>query len=784
MNIGAGQEDPAREYSAREEQVRKASVFTAAAIALVTVLVLSTGALAGYPWVDMGGGMSGYEIEALCMDRVRNILYVGTDSGVFRCANPDSSSRVWSPINAGLGNTSVHALAYDQGANILYAGTEDDVWRRPGPHQAGLWADIGGPMGDITVPALAYDEDSDMLFAGTNGGANPGVWRLSQPANHSNWFRDNGSPVGWINKLLVYDGMLLMGLPGHQGIRRCDDPTATLPLAWKDIGGGASQLGSATVNGFVVDEEKGIAYVIEEDGTRHRVWRSKNPLAGSGVSWTSLSWPGSGGSLSHLALDTAKNVLYASSLNGVLRCDTPDGTPGWSDTGGLENQGPMVYDDDRQLLYVGGNYEGVFYAELPSPAWYLAEGSTAWGFSTYITIQNPNSSAVDVSITYNTAGGPVSGGAHALPASSQTTVNPADVLGEQDFSTRVMCTDGKTVAVDRTMTWTGEGAASEEAHAAVGVTSPATTWYLPEGSSKWGFECWLLIQNPNSSKATCDITYMIENGTPVTVTKEVAAGERSTFFMADDIGSEDASIKVESDIPVIPERAMYRNNRRAGHDSTGTTTPAKEYFLAEGATGYNVGYITYVLVQNPQGTATDVEVDYLTGSGPVEGPRFEMPANSRKTIRVNDQLPPDTDVSTMVTGSAPIIAERAMYWDNGTGEAGHDSIGMEDSHTVFYLPDGQTSNGRETWTLVQNPNSVDVTVRVTYMTETGAGNVTFDETVSARSRKTFDMSERLAGARAAVKVESRTAGRKIMVERAMYWNSRGAGTNTVGGYAD
>ncbi|MBN1288833.1 MAG: hypothetical protein JXA49_04260 [Actinobacteria bacterium] len=29
-----------------------------------------------------------------------------------------------------------------------------------------------------------------------------------------------------------------------------------------------------------------------------------------------------------------------------------------------------------------------------------------------------------------------------------------------------------------------------------------------------------------------------------------------------------------------------------------------------------------------------------------------------------------------------------------------------------------------------------------------------------------------------------TAGRKIMVERAMYWNGRGAGTDTTGGYSD
>ena len=38
--------------------------------------------------------------------------------------------------------------------------------------------------------------------------------------------------------------------------------------------------------------------------------------------------------------------------------------------------------------------------------WYLAEGTTAWGFDTYITIENPNASAVPRDITYMTAGRP------------------------------------------------------------------------------------------------------------------------------------------------------------------------------------------------------------------------------------------------------------------------------------------------------------------------------------------------------------------------------------------
>ncbi len=29
-----------------------------------------------------------------------------------------------------------------------------------------------------------------------------------------------------------------------------------------------------------------------------------------------------------------------------------------------------------------------------------------------------------------------------------------------------------------------------------------------------------------------------------------------------------------------------------------------------------------------------------------------------------------------------------------------------------------------------------------------------------------------------------STGKKVMVERAMYWNNRGAGTDTIGGYSD
>src|SRR5665647_446168 len=217
-------------------------------------------------------------------------------------------------------------------------------------------------------------------------------------------------------------------------------------------------------------------------------------------------------------------------------------------------------------------------------------------------------------------------------------------------------------------------------------------------------------------------------------------------------------------------------------DSIGTITSANDYFLAEGSTAW--GFTTWVLIQNPTTTPSDVTITYMTPQGAKAQPSFTLPGNSRKTIKVNDMAGmANTDFCTQVHGAKPIIAERSMYWDNGTGEACHDSIGMDQAHTTFYLPDGQTSGGYETWTLVQNPNASAVSVEVSYL-KAGGGVESLTDTIPANSRKTFKMADKIPSNRASIMITSRTPGKKIMVERAMYWNNKGAGTETIGGFSD
>jgi hypothetical protein len=439
------------------------------------------------------------------------------------------------------------------------------------------------------------------------------------------------------------------------------------------------------------------------------------------------------------------------------------------------------------------------------PTWYLPEGSTAWGFQSVINIVNPNDQDLNAKVTYMLADGATRQLDVGLPKSSKVILDPALTVGTTDFSTRVECVQGKTIAVDRTMQWdtgavTGAGATGAGkaigAHNSIGVYAPSNNWFLPEGSSNWDLETWLLIQNPSDVEASCDVTYMIEGIGPKTINHKVPAHSRASFKMENEIGKADASIQVESNVGVISERALYthwtapsgQEMRREGHDSVGATQPAKDFYLAEGSTAW--GFMTYVLVQNPNAVTANVTLAFMSTKGPEKYTSFTIPANSRKTVRVNDEYG-DNDFSTRVHADRPIVAERAMYWleDEADGLATHDSIGTSSAHTSWYLPDGNINggvNGTETFTLVQNPNGEKVDVRISYLNMGGKDNVVFSDTLPANSRKTYNMADKYPGgtASASIVVECLTPGKKIIVERSMYKDARWSGTDTIGGFSD
>jgi len=145
-------------------------------------------------------------------------------------------------------------------------------------------------------------------------------------------------------------------------------------------------------------------------------------------------------------------------------------------------------------------------------------------------------------------------------------------------------------------------------------------------------------------------------------------------------------------------------------------------------------------------------------------------------VNVGNLCPDTWDVSTKVESNIPVIAERSMYW--GGRAEGHDSVGVTSTSNTWYLAEGSTAGGFETWVLVQNPNSTPVRVTLTFMTEEGEKSGPENVEIPANGRKSFNVKDYLPDTWSVSTKVSATGG--IIVERSMYWNNRTGGHEAAG----
>jgi hypothetical protein len=410
----------------------------------------------------------------------------------------------------------------------------------------------------------------------------------------------------------------------------------------------------------------------------------------------------------------------------------------------------------------------------PDPAgsnlWYLAEGFTGAGFSTFILIQNPNGTDANVDVTYLLEGGSPINTQHLVPANSRYTIaaqDPLEVGLDQAFSTVVSA--DQPVIVERAMYFANGG------HNTIGVTSPTSTWHLAEGYTGSGFSTFILIQNPNGTDANVDVTYLLEGGSPINTQHLVPANSRYTIAAQDpaEVGLDQAfSTTVSADQPVIVERAMYFAD--GGHNTIGVTAPTTIWYLAEGYTG--AGFSTFILIQNPNGTDANVDVTYLLEGGSPINTQHLVPANSRYTIAAQDpsEVGMDQAFSTTVSADQPVIVERAMYFGNG----GHNTIGVTAPTTNWYLAEGYTGAGFSTFILVQNPNGTDASVGVTYLLQ-GGSPISTQHLVPANSRYTIAAQDPAEVGLDQAFSTIVSSDQPVIVERAMYFASGGHNTIAV-----
>lgn len=427
---------------------------------------------------------------------------------------------------------------------------------------------------------------------------------------------------------------------------------------------------------------------------------------------------------------------------------------------------------------------------VPNGSWFFAEGvasSDGLLFDTKYVLVNEGDQEVSVRGYFSKDDGTTTEKTYLLGAQTRRTLSLKTEVGNGAYAAVMQSlTPGRQVYASREVVWGsgGYGSTSE-----VATPAASQTWYFAEGSRRFEFfQNFFSLFNPGATSAHVTLTFFKPDGSQPTATAVVGPQSRFTFWanVLASLANSDFSLRIDSDLPIVAERAMYwGNNFEGGHDSVGTPSGSNTWYFAEGAAA--PGFETYYTILNPQPSPIAVDITYYLDSSLGNAPivkSYTVPANARYTVQLNAALGNIGGCSTRISSrnGEMIVAERSIYWGRSQfGIDGTNAVGAKAAALKWHVPEGSFEAGVDGFLLMANPNSSDVSVNVVLYTENGE-RFTEAKNIPAGTRKTLYLRDdftsnptdrtALTGKRFAVKVES-TSGGPIVVEYATYRGDSG-----------
>lgn len=429
---------------------------------------------------------------------------------------------------------------------------------------------------------------------------------------------------------------------------------------------------------------------------------------------------------------------------------------------------------------------------------YMAEGATGPFFDMEFELLNPTNQPAIVLLEYQPQvadpANPHPSDYIIVPPMSRRTVNPElnPAMAHSSFSTIVE--SDTQVIVERTMKWDSRHYGS---HSETSQPSPETVWYLAEGATHGSFNLFYLIQNPNDSDTTVEVTYLRPAPKPPIVKSyAVAAKTRLTIWVdaeGPEFEAEEFSAVFNSTLPIMVERSMYADTPdqvwAGGTSAAAVHQPEGQWFFAEGATGSF--FDTFFLIENPNPAALTVRATYLLYTGVSFTKDYVVAGNTRFTLGANADDPQlaNTAFSTKfeTLGGEGIIVERSMWWPASLPWIeGHDSAGVTATGTMWAVAEGDIGgpDNAETYVLVANTSPFTAHLRVRALADDNTVverlfDVTHDTRFNINVR---DMFPEMIGKKFGVVIESQGATpAQITAEVSVYLSADGvswsAGSN-------
>lgn len=349
--------------------------------------------------------------------------------------------------------------------------------------------------------------------------------------------------------------------------------------------------------------------------------------------------------------------------------------------------------------YYGG--KGAAAVDQPSATWYFAEGVQNSFFNTFVLLQNPQTVAVDATLTFALQFGeaPVIRTV-TLPPLSRTTIDAGAMPALVGRSFGLTVQAAQPIVAERTtyfestpvQLWSG-------GHGSPGVTALSNTWFFAEGATTPFRDTFLLLNNPHDVPVLFGAYFLIGNRYQASYVDNIAPHSRLTLVLKDlDFNHvnpqgppvrllgdpqfaeyEQFAVAVKALQPIVAERAMYWMGAPGpwadGTTVFGVTSPGLKWGFAEGRVGGPLTFHTYIRVANFNDASANVKITLLKR----DGTTIEQTATVRDsdfwTLDVN-AVPGMQSGDTFgaiveSTNGVPIVTERSLYWDsNGNFWAG------------------------------------------------------------------------------------------------------------------
>ena len=319
--------------------------------------------------------------------------------------------------------------------------------------------------------------------------------------------------------------------------------------------------------------------------------------------------------------------------------------------------------------------------------------------------------------------------------------------------------------------WAGDGTCGEAS------ADGSTTWFFAEGYTGDGFREYLTLFNPQAEVSSLDLNLLYNGDAPRLVELDLPPRSRVTLDVNAYAGADrEVSLFLRSALPIVAERPIYftyRGRWKGCTVTSGAAAPSSGWYFAEGCT--RSGFETWVLLANPGDSEVEVRVFLVLEDGRVIPWDVSLPANSRRTVFVNQVVGGGHDVSARVEAGAPICAERVMYFDyHGRWQGGHASSGLGVPRQTYLFAEGYTGAGFEEWLTLYSPrqsggdDGTDVTLNCLFQ---DGEEQPFRIHLDPDRRHTISINQ-LVGPGKNVSMEL-SADEPFLAERPMYFNYRG-----------